>query len=62
MFIGFRSRGGISGCKGVDLVGVEWDKLTELRRSFEEKVRKEVESALENTCTNNHLRIRYIYL
>ena len=60
MFVGVRKRGGLDGCKWStsEPFGVDWEKLVELRNSFEEKIKQGIQSALEKSQSQNILRLR----
>ena len=63
MFTGLRSRGGIEGTKRgpYEAFGVSWGQLRDLRLSYEEKIKAEIDTALRKACSQHKLRIRLGY-
>lgn len=59
-FVGIRTRGGITGQRSVfsQSFGVDWQKLVDLRHTYSEMIKTEIENDLDKMCAKNHLRVK----
>lgn len=60
MFDGIRTRGDLDGIKQ-DLnqqIGVDWQKLRDLRFSYQDRIKIEIDIAVDKICSNHNLRVR----